>query len=91
MSILKTFGSKILIISPLLVNSEFVTDFLVKAILFNDFFREQCRPVTNDSSVPNNQIFRTVTRLGDFNIDTDAISKIIRSLDPNKAHDRDVI
>ena len=91
MSILKTFGSKILIISPLLVNSEFVTDFLVKAILFNDVFREQCRPVTNDSSVPNNQIFRTVTRLADFNIDTDAISKIIRSLDPNKAHDRDVI
>ena len=55
-SILKTFvnGSKIPLISVVLVNNEFVTDFLVKANLFNDFFREQCRPITNDSSLPNN-------------------------------------
>ena len=41
-SILKTFvnGSKIPLIPPHLVNNEFVTDFLVKANLFNDFFRE---------------------------------------------------
>ena len=47
-SILKTFvnGSKIPLIPPLLVNNEFVTDFLVKANLFNDFIREQCRPMT---------------------------------------------
>ena len=41
-SILKTFvnGSKIPLIPALLVNNKFVTDFLEKANLFNDFFRE---------------------------------------------------
>ena len=69
----------------------FVTDFLVKANLFNDFFREQCRPITNDSSLPNKQIIETGTILSDFNIGTDAIIKLIRSLDPNKAHGCDGI
>ena len=59
---------------------------LVKANLFNEFFREQCRPITNDSSLFNNQVFETVTRLSNFTIDTDTIIKLIRSLDPNKAH-----
>ena len=92
-SILKTFlnGSKIPLIPPLLVNKEFVTDFLDKANLFNDFFRKQCRPITNDSSLPNNQTIETVTRLSDINIDTDTIIKLIRSLDPNKARDCDGI
>ena len=38
-SFLKIFvnGSKIPLIPPLLVNNEFVTEFLVKANLFNDF------------------------------------------------------
>ena len=92
-SILKTFaeGLKIPLIPPLLVNNEFVIDFLVKANLFNDFCREQCRPIKNDSSLPNNQAFETVTKLSDFNIDTDTIFKLIRSLDPNKAHGCDGI
>ena len=39
-SILQTFvnGSKIPLIPPLLVNNQFVTDFLDKTNLFNDFF-----------------------------------------------------
>ena len=92
-SILKTFvnGSNIPLIPPLLVNNEFVTDFLVKANLFNDFFREQCRPIANDSSLPNNQTIETVARLSDINIDTGTIIKVIRSLDPNKAHGCDGI
>ena len=92
-SILKTFvnSSKIPLIPPLLVNNEFVTDFLVKANLFNDFFREQCRPITNGSSPPNNQTIETVTRLSDITVDTDTIIKLIRSLDPNKAHGCDGI
>ena len=87
-SILKTFvnGSKIPLIPPLLGNNEFVIDFLVKANLFNDIFREQCRPITGDSSLPNNQTIETVTRFSDINIDTDAIIQLIRSLDPRQAH-----
>ena len=59
---------------------------IVKTNLFNDFFREQCRPIRNDSSLPNNQTIETVTTLSDINIDTDTIIKLIRSLDPKKAH-----
>ena len=88
-SILKIFvnGSKIPLIPSLPVNNEFVTDFLVKANLFHDFFREQCRPIT----LSNNQTIETVTRLSDITIDTDTIIKLIRSLDPNKAHGCDEI
>ena len=70
--VLKTFvnASKIPLIPPLLVNNELVTGFLVKANLFNNFSREQCRPITNDGSLPNNQTIETVTRLSDINIDT---------------------
>ena len=86
--LLKTFvnGLRIPLIPPLLVNNEFVPDILVKRNLFNDFYREQCRPLTNDSSLPNNQTIETVSRLSDINIDTDTIIKLIHSLDPNKAH-----
>ena len=45
----------------------------------------------NDSSLPNNQAIETVTRLSDINIDTDTTVKLIRSLDPNKAHSCDGI
>ena len=50
-SILKTFvnASKIPLIPSLPVNNELITDFFVKANLFNGFFREQCRPIRNDS------------------------------------------
>ena len=92
-SILKTFvnGSNIPLIPPLLVNNKFVTDFLAKANLFNDFFRKQCRPITNESSFPNNQTIETISRLADINIDTNTIIKFIRSLDPNKARGCDGI
>ena len=71
--ILKTFvnSSNTPIIPPLLVNNKFAIDFLDKVNLFNDFFKEQCRPITNGSSLPNNRIIGTVTRLSDFNIDND--------------------
>ena len=59
--------------------------------MFNDFFWEQCRPITNDSSLPNNQTIQTLTRLSDINTDTDTIIKLIHSLDPNKAHGCDGI
>ena len=59
--------------------------------MLNDLFREQCRPITNDSSLPNNQAIETVTRLSDIHIDTDTTIKLIRSLDTNKAHGCDGI
>ena len=88
-SILKIFlnNSKIPLI-PLLLT----TALLDKTNLFNDCFREQCRPIINESSLPNNQMLGTVAnnqmfaRLSNFNMDTDSITKLIHLLDPNKAH-----
>ena len=74
------------LISPILVNNEFVTDFSVKANLFNDFFTEQCRPITNDSSLPNNQTIETVNRLLDINIGADTTIILICSLEPSQGH-----
>ena len=88
MGILITFAnaSKIPLLPALLINNEFVTVFSVKANLFNDIFKEQRRPIANDNSLFHNQTIKTVNRLSKFNIDTDTIFKLIRSLDPNKAH-----
>ena len=65
----KTFvnESNITLIPPILVNNEHATDFLDKANLFNDSFREHCKPITNGSFLPDNQIFGTVIRLSDVN------------------------
>ena len=60
----KTFPNGPLL-APLLGNNKVATDFLVKANLFNDIFREQCRPTRNDSTLPNNQ---TIKRQLDFSL-----------------------
>ena len=59
--------------------------------MFNDIFREQFRPITNESLLLHNQIIETVPRLSNFNIYTDTIIQLIRSLDTNKAHGCDGI
>ena len=40
-------------IPPLLVNNTFVLNYREKAKLFTDFFPRQCKPVINDSVLPN--------------------------------------
>ena len=40
------------LIPLLLVNNSSVTDFKEKAHLFNEFFRKQCMPVANNSTLP---------------------------------------
>ena len=91
--ILKTFvnGTKIPLIPPLLVGNQLVTNFLVKANLFNDYFSQQCMTVDNDSSIPPNITFATEQKLSTLEFCTDDIVKIIKSLDPNKAHGHDEI
>ena len=39
--------------SPILVNSLFILNCSEKAELFTDFFLQQCKPVINDSVLPN--------------------------------------
>ena len=91
--ILKTFvnGTKIHLTPPLPVENQLVTDFLVKANLFNDYFSQQCMTVDNDSSIPPNITLATEQKLSTLEFCTDDIVKIIKLLDPNKAHVHDEI
>ena len=75
----------------MLVGNQLVTDFLVKANFFNDYFSQQCTTVNNDSSIPPNITFVTEQKLSTFEFCTNDIVKIIKSLDPNKAHGHDEI
>ena len=68
-----------------------MTNFLEKANLFNEFFTQQCNTIENDSTLPDALIFETTERISSFDISKDEVTKIIRSLDPNKAHGHDGI
>ena len=87
-SILKTFynGKKIPVIPPILINNQLITNFKDKARYFNEFFSEQCSPLSNTSEIPKTQSFITNDRLSDIQFQENDIIKIIRSLDINKAH-----
>ena len=91
--ILKTFlnGAKIPLIPSLLVGNQLVSDVLEKPNLFNDYFSKQCATIDNNSAIPANASFETEERLSTFEICSGGIVKIIRSLDPNKAHEHDEI
>ena len=86
--ILKTFvnETKFPLIPPLLVGNKLVTDFLVKANLFRDYFSQHSTTVENDNSILLNITFATEQKLSTFEFCIDDIINIIKSLDPNKAH-----
>ena len=52
--ILKTFasGRKVPVISPLLINNEFISNFKTKANYFDRFFNQHCTAISTDSSIP---------------------------------------
>ena len=82
--------AKIPVIPPLLDNDIFVTNFSEKAQIFNDYFLLQCTTIDTGSEIPQDEPV-TVTLLNDFCISEEKILKIIRSLNPNKAHGWDEI
>ena len=92
-SILKTFlnNKKIPCIPPLLHQDKFVTDFKEKTNIFNNFFANQCSIVSNNSELPVILTRKTHESLSTIDFSTDDILKIIRNLDPNKAHRHDMI
>ena len=85
--ILKTFvnGTNISLIPLLLAGNQIVPNFLVKANLFNDYFSKQCMIIDNNRSITAKITFENKERLSTFEICSDDIIKIVRSLDPNKA------
>ena len=77
--------AKIPIIPPLLENDIFVLDFTAKAEIFNEYFIQQCKTIDTGSTIPQN-VIPIATPLNEFTISDENILKIIRSLNPNKAH-----
>ena len=82
--------AKIPEIPPLLENDIFVLDFKTKAQIFNDYFILQCTTIDTGSEMPNIAT-SNVPALASIHISEDKILKIIRSLNPNKAHGWDEI
>ena len=78
-SILITFvnGKKIPIIPPLLVNDNFITNFLEKANLFNECFSKQCQPLQNNSTLSKYNTYHTENRLNDITFGNVQLLKII--------------
>ena len=77
-------------IPPLLVNSTFVLNYREKAKLLTDFFSRQCKPVINDSVLPNFS-YLTNEKIEQIPIENEDIVSLIRKLNPNKANGSDGI
>ena len=91
-SILKSFlnNRKVPLIPPIKLNNIFITNFLEKANLFNNFFADQCTPVSTPSSLPNLTL-RTECKLDRIEFNTNKIVTLIRALKDDKAHGWDEI
>ena len=93
-SILKRLMNKVKIpsVPPLLVNDIFVTDFTEKFLqkIFNTFFSNQCNILDNSSNVPEIS-YKTNKCISSINFSSSDLSKIIKELNPNKAHGHDNI
>ena len=81
-------GKKVPCIPPIYDNNRYVTDLKEKCQLFNSYFSEQCTLLKNISILPNtlpNNILDIIV------FSKEDIYKIIKNLDPNKAHGHDMI
>ena len=72
------------------MNDIFVTDFKEKAGIFNTFFPKQCSILDNSSNIPEIS-YKTNKRISTINFSSADLSKIIKELNPNKAHGHDNI
>ena len=82
------YNKKIPTIPPLFVNGNFVSDFSVKANLFNEFYASICTPIKNSSVLPPLR-YRTNKKLSYFSVSEKDILLIIKALDSSKAHGYD--
>ena len=84
-------GKKVSNIPPLLANDELITEFEVKANIFNKYFASQCTTINNNSVLPSTLNHLTDDKLSSFNISPEVIFELIKNLDPHKAHGHDDI
>ena len=92
-SLIKTLfsGQKVPVFPPLYHNNTIVTDFKVKANMFNNIFSKQCSLLDTDSSLPDNLMPLTNDILDCFEINEEDVISIIQNLKSNKAHGHDNI
>ena len=92
-SLIKTLLNvkKVPCIPPIYDNNRYVTDFKEKCQLFNSYFSEQCTLLKNISTLPNTYLKHTNNILDTIVFSKEDIYKIIKNLDPNKAHGHDMI
>ena len=90
---LKTFlnNKRIPRIPSIYHNNNYITDFKQKAQILNIFFATQCRLVDNTSKLPTDSLKRTNNLLSNISFTKDDNVKIIKNLNPNKAHGFDMI
>ena len=81
---------KVPLIPPILVEGKFITKFKEKADAFNSFFSNQCTVLNNGSSLPD-LVYKTNKNISDVKFTSDDISKVIKGLNPIKAHGHDEI
>ena len=92
-SALKTFlnNKKVPCIPPLEHQNKYVTDFKEKAEISVSSFAEQCSLMNNSSKLPLTFLKRTDKFISLISLSSKDIARIIRDLDPNKAHGHDMI
>ena len=71
-------------------NGQFVTDFSVKAKIFNSYFAQQCRPLDMNSNLPT-FFRRTNSTINDVRVNLEMIISIINKMNGKKAHGFDGI
>ena len=92
-SILKTFlnNKKIPFIPLLLYDDKFTTNFKGKAELSNNIFAKQYSPINTNNDLPSVLPKKTHKLLSTIHFTIDDILKVIKNLDPDKAHGHDII
>ena len=92
-SLIKTLqnGKKVPCVPPIYDNNIYVTDFKEIYQLFNSYFSEQCNFLKNISTLPNICSKHTYNILDAIIFSKECIYKIIKNLNPNKAHGHDMI
>ena len=100
MTSLKTYWSRLKIflnnkkipcIPPSQYENKFIIDFRRKPEIFNTFFAKQCSLIYTCSNLPTTLTKETSESLSMICFASDDILKIIKNLDPNKAHSHDII
>ena len=87
-------NKKIPLTPPLFHENHFIMDFKEmdfkeNAELLNSFFSKPCSLITNNSKLPTSSSYLTDKSLPTITFSAEDIRKIIRSINPNKAHGHD--